>query len=309
MQNRRKFLVQTGLATTVLIAARPFQSIASVNKHLGPLLSGGNSFTILHTGDICSKLNPIPSFGGLGGFHQTAEMIAALKSSTKNNILLDAGNVFSGKKSDQDADRETLQMMRTLGYDAMLPGQRDLKAGTGYFTEQLKNFSVPVVVSNYDINDSTLESLVNQYKVVKKGNLRIGIIAAGNATAADNINYKNPVKEINRLASILKHDERCNLIVCLSQLGFKHRKMIDDISLAKQTEYVDVVIGANSRRFMQQPLIILNKKSKEVVINHAGHSGIVLGQIEFGFDDNNQKNRIAFTNRMIGSGTSWKELS
>jgi 5'-nucleotidase len=311
MQNRRKFLLQSGMAATAILATRPFESIASVNQRLFPLLNGNNNLTILHTNDICNCLNPVPSFAGLGGFRQTATVIRAIQKDNSRLLLLDAGNSFSGKKADKSDHKETLSLMNSLRYDAVLPGHRDLKSGTAYLQEQLVNYSIPAVASNYALNDSGLGSAIQSYKIIKKGKIRVGIIGAGNTqTAEAGIGFINPVKEANRLAAFLKKEEGCHLVICLSQLGYKNRKVLDDISLARQSKHIDMILGGNSRTFMQQPMIVLNKMQEEVIINHAAHSGIVLGQIEIGFDEHNRKRTVAFSNRMIGtSGLQWKDLS
>lgn len=310
MQNRRKFLLQSGMAATAILATRPFESIASVNQRLFPLINGENNITILHTNDICNCLDPLPSYAGLGGFRHTAEVISAIKQDNSRLILLDAGNSFSGKKKDMADHEETLRLMNRLGYDAVLPGQRDLKSGPVYLNEQFSNFSISAVASNYSITDSGLRSTVKSYKIIRKGNIRVGIIgAASTYTTEGSISPTNPVKEANRLAAFLKKEEHCGLVICLSQLGYKNRKAIDDISLARQSKHIDMIIGGNSRTFMQQPMIVLNKNQEEVIINHAAHSGIVLGQIEIGFDAQNRKRTVAFSNRMIGTpGLQWKNL-
>ena len=301
MHNRRKFLLQTGMAATAILAARPFSSIASANRQFFPSLEGTNNLTILHTNDIFNSLGPVDS--GLGGFYRTAEMIRAIKEKNQHLVLLDAGNTFSGKTRHLDAHDETLALMNSLGYDAMLPGDRDLGAGPAYLNEKISRYDLPVVASNLSIHDSGLNASIRSYKIIKKGTLRIGIIGAASNKNWMNTKtgYANPVKEMNRIANMLKKEKNCDLVICLSQLGFTNRKAIDDIGLARQSRDIDIIIGGYSRTFMQQPRIVLNKNRHEVIINHAAYSGIVLGNLEIGFDDQKRKNRVSFNNILVGS--------
>jgi 5'-nucleotidase len=299
------------MAATAMLVAKPFDSFAGFTS--SSLFTGGaNSITILHTNDLLNNLHAFSGhemYNGLGGFRNMMDMIAEIRSNCRNVLLLDAGNTFTGRQSDQEQHTTLLRLMEEAGYDAILPGHRDLQAA-GLFAKQLTQTNLPVIASNYSINDDALRPRIQPYRIIQKGNTRIGIIGAGKNLLSSNspVTYKNPLKEIDALATTLKNEKQCDLIICLSHLGYKHNKAVDDLQLASQSTSIDIIIGGHSRQFMHQPAIIRNRNKSEVVVNHAGHSGIVLGRIEVGLDTNGQKRSILFSNCLVGAGKQrWKK--
>jgi 5'-nucleotidase len=313
MHNRRKFLVQSTLATTAMLVARPFKTFANIGSSCGG--HSANNVTLLHTNDLFNKLSPVTGidpYAGLGGFRQTTELIGKLRNQSPNMLLVDAGNTFSGNERQQDEHLETLQLMQSAGYDAMLPGHHDLSAGAGFLQQQFTTHTIPVIASNYRFADDDLQSRTSSYSIVWKGNIKTAIIGAGQPghTANDCGSCSDPIKEMNELALMLKNEKHCDLVICLSQLGYKNKKEVDDITLAQQSTAIDIIIGGHSRTFMQHPTIVLNKNKREVIINHAGHSGIVLGRIDIGFDEQRRKNKVVFQNMMVGTpDLKWKKIS
>lgn len=299
------------MAATAMLVAKPFNSFAGFSSSSLFTTAGANSITILHTNDLLGNLDAISGhdiYNGLGGFRNMMDMIAEIRNNCRHLLLLDAGNTFSGRHSDQDQHTALLQLMEEAGYDAMLPGHRDLQLHDIY-AKQLTQTTIPVIASNYSIDDEFLRSRIAPYRIIQKGNTRIGIIGAGKNLLSSNspVTYKNPLKEIDALATTLKKEKQCDLIICLSHLGYKHNKAVDDVQLARQSTSIDIIIGGHSRRFMHQPAIMRNRAKNEVIVNHAGHSGIVLGRIEVGLNAAGQKSSILFGNCLVGAGKRWKK--
>jgi 5'-nucleotidase len=276
MPSRRKFLVQGTLATTAMLVAKPFQSIA------GTTSTNSNTLTLLHTNDICNKLSPMGAgsmYNGLGGFRQTAAMIRTERNTARNVLLLDAGNTYSGNTDHDSKHSETLQLMQEAGYDAVLPGKQDMNTDSSYLQQH--------------------QSKMKPYRIVWKGNMKIGVISANEDADA-----------VNEIATKLKQRQHCDLVVCLSQLGYTNKNKMDDRKLAAASTHIDVIIGSNSRTFMKRPAIVLNKNRSEVIINHAGHSGIVLGKINIQFDSERNKRGVEFVNTMVGlKDKRWEDFS
>ena len=104
--------------------------------------------------------------------------------------------------------------------------------------------------------------------------------------------YLDPIEIANDTAKKLKETENCDLVICLSHLGYKYEKVpnrICDVNLAKETKDIDLIIGGHTHTFMNEPLITYNKAGKKVLINQAGCFGLYLGRIDFLFDSNNNK--------------------
>lgn len=284
-------------------------------------MAGGNSFfspagtgssvRLLHTNDLHNQLRPLSSVGnytGLGGFQKTAALIAGIKEKHDNVLLMDAGDISCGDTDRENEHNTIVQMMQACGYDAVLPGNRDYQAGPDFLHQQWNSSNISFINSNYRYSDNKVKNLHEPYKIVQKGNIKVGIIGAGinmqglvASGFASTIQYTDPVNELSAIAAMLKKEKKCQLVVCLSHLGYKNEKAIDDLQLASQSSAIDVIIGGHSHTFMQAPQIVLNKQQQEVIINHAGFGGAVLGSIDIAFDDHGNKNMITVNNLMVGA--------
>jgi len=127
----------------------------------------------------------------------------------------------------------------------------------------------------------------NDYKIIYKGNIKTGIITACNQSTAG--------ESIHALAKFLKEQKKCNLVVCLSQLGYTTETGLNDVELAAASTHLDVIIGGHATNFCKRPVIMQNKNKQEVIINHAAANGLALRLVEIGFDNRGNKSQVAFT--------------
>ena len=178
------------------------------------------------------------------------------------------------------------------------------KAGAGKAQEQiskLKNSnanllmlhagdSTPATKHAYDasIHTGTAYSVAaNDYRIIYKGDIKTGVITASDRYAS--------TESINALATYLKKEKNCHLVVCLSQLGYRSANGINDIELAATSTHLDVIIGGHADNFCARPVIARNKNKEEVIINYAANNSLALRKIEVGFDNRGKKNQVALT--------------
>ena len=86
----------------------------------------------------------------------------------------------------------------------------------------------------------------------------------------------------------LKEVEKCDLIICLSHLGYDYKNEPEkpsDMKLATLTQDIDLIIGGHTHTFLDKPIIKTNKVGKQVVVNQVGAYGINLGRIDFYLSD------------------------
>jgi 5'-nucleotidase len=289
MQSRRKFITQTVLATGTLLAHNSLFAEMQKEKILKKL-------TILHTNDVHSRLEPFPMDGsrnqGLGGVAARAQLIQKIRSEGGEVLLLDAGDIFQGTPFFNLYKGEPeMKAMAAMGYDAATMGNHDFDAGLENFATQLKYVNFPVLMCNYDFTDTPMELKHQPYKIFKKGKLKIGITAVGIELTGlvpdslfGNTKYLNPIQKVNEVAAKLKKEESCDMVICLSHLGYKYsNNKVSDIILAKETENIDLIIGGHTHTFMDAPEIIKNKLGNDVLINQVGWAGIMLGRLDFDF--------------------------
>lgn len=136
-----------------------------------------------------------------------------------------------------------------------------------------------------EINDQT--AITGGYKIISKGNIKTGIISAmpGNT---------NVIENVNRLSAWLKNEKGCTMVACLSQLGYKNEHSPDDISMAKKSIYLDLIIGGNTKNFHQHPVILLNMNNEEVIIHGASATTAGFGKIDIDFNKEGKKKHISF---------------
>ena len=289
MQNRRKFIQQSALAAGALLTTN---SLFAEIEHENAL----KKLTILHTNDVHSRLEPFPMDGGrnqgLGGVAARAELIQKIRSEEQQVLLLDAGDIFQGTPYFNLYKGEPeMKAMAAMGYDAATMGNHDFDAGLENFATQLQHGKFPLIICNYDFTNTAMEFKYQPYKIFKKGKLKIGVTAVGiemNGLVPDalfgNTKYLNPVQKANEMADKLKKDDGCDMVICLSHLGYQYKstKVSDEI-LAKESENIDMIIGGHTHTFLDEPVVLKNKTGSDVLVNQVGWAGIILGRLDFDF--------------------------
>ena len=89
-----------------------------------------------------------------------------------------------------------------------------------------------------------------------------------------------------------KEDKQCDLVICLSHLGYQYKKdeqKIDDLTLASKTKNIDLIIGGHTHTFLPKPTIAKNSIGENVLVNQVGCYGINVGRVDFYFDSDKNK--------------------
>lgn len=87
------------------------------------------------------------------------------------------------------------------------------------------------------------------------------------------------------MANLLKNELNCDLVICLSHLGYKYNgNKVSDMVLAKSTRNIDLIIGGHTHTFMNEPEDIKNLDGQITTINQVGWAGINLGRIDYFFE-------------------------
>jgi 5'-nucleotidase len=289
MQTRRKFIAQSALAAGALLTSNSLFAELQQENTLKKL-------TILHTNDVHSRLEPFPMDGGrnqgLGGVAARAELIQKIRSEEPQVLLLDAGDIFQGTPFFNLYKGEPeMKAMAAMGYDAATMGNHDFDAGLENFVTQLQHGKFPLIICNYDFTGTSMEFRYQPYKIFKKGKLKIGVTAVGiemKGLVPDslfgNTKYLDPVQKANETAAKLKKEDGCDMIICLSHLGYQYKSnKVSDKVLARETENIDLIIGGHTHTFLDKPVVLKNKTGSDVLVNQVGWAGIILGRLDFEF--------------------------
>ena len=300
--SRRKFLKHAVAGTTLLAASQfPFNAFA---EHTAEPKK--TALTILHTNDVHSRLDPFPMDGGpyqgMGGVLAREKIISSIRKEVEHLLLLDAGDIFQGTPYFNFFKGEPeMKIMSMLGYDAATIGNHDFDNGIEGLAKQLQHAEFPIVNCNYDFSNTLLEHAIKPYSILKRGNLRIGILGVGielKGLVPDalfgNIQYRDPIEHANQTAYFLKQKKKCDYVVCLSHLGFEYKdNKISDKIFARETEHIDLILGGHTHTFLDQPYTTKNKKNQDVIINQVGWAGIRLGRINIYFDNKNGSDYVS----------------
>ena len=230
MHSRRKFLLQGSLATTAMIVAKPFQSLASSLSPFTGFSVSTNRVIFLHTGSHTFKNR-----------QNSIAQIKDLQKEMDGIILLHAGN------------------------------------GINSSALQLKYDTLPA------------EFQKDRYKILHKGHIKIGIVYA-------DFGDHDLVNRINTLSTWLKNEKRCQIVACLSQLGYSVKNALDDKQLALESMNLDVILGGHADNFFGNAIVARNSKKEEVIINYASGKNSDFGNIEFVFDKRGKRKSIAINN-------------
>ena len=259
---------------------------------------------ILHTDDTHSRIEPFPDDGsrnaGLGGAARRAAMIQKIRDENEHVLLFDSGDIFQGTPYFNFFGGEIeIRLMSEMGYDATTMGNHDFDGGLENFEKHMReqgNF--PLIISNYDFSDTVLHNKYVTRKTFQKGDIKVGVTGVGielNGLVSSHLygptQYLDPIKHASEQAAILKHDEKCDLVICLSHLGYKYdRPKVSDIDLAKNSNDIDLILGGHTHTFMDSPDTHRNMQGNPVIIHQVGWAGMRLGKIDVTFEKN-KKNK------------------
>lgn len=290
---RRDFIKNTAASSSLLTLGG--LSLSSFNT-----LENTKKITILHTNDTHSHIDPFPADDprnpNQGGAARRASIIDTIRREEENVLLLDAGDIFQGTPYFNYYGGELeFKLMSMMQYDIATLGNHDFDNGIDGFYAQLPHAKFDFVSANYDFKNTLLDGIVKPYKIVKKSGLKIGVFGLGveleglvDKKLYKETVYNNPVEIAKDIVSKLKEEHKCDLIICLSHLGFKYKnepEKVCDIILAQQTKDIDLIIGGHTHTFLDKPVIEKNSIGKEVLINQVGCYGINLGRIDFYFSN------------------------
>jgi len=279
---RRNFIQQTA-ATGAFIGLGGLSLSFSENtkKHI----------TILHTNDVHSHIEPLgpndPRNPNMGGVARRATLVEQIRSENPNTLLLDAGDIFQGTPYFNFYGGELeFKLMSKLKYDAATLGNHDFDNGLSGLLSQMPHAEFDFISSNYDFSDTILDGQTSPFKIFNKDGVKIGVFGVGvelkglvNESLYKETKYLDPVEIATEMTRILKQEQNCDLVICLSHLGYeyKNQSKISDVLLATQTKDIDLIIGGHTHTFLDKPTILKNLEGKKVLVNQVGCYGLYLG--------------------------------
>lgn len=287
MINRRDFLkTGAGLGLIAGLGFLPYRLFA--NSEDDQII-----LTILSTNDMHSRIDPFPAddkrYANMGGMARRAAVINSIRQEGNQVLVLDAGDIFQGTPYYNVYKGELeLKLMNMIGYDASTLGNHEFDDGIENLEKQIPKANFPFICSNYDFANTALQGMTKPYKIFNKGGLKIGVYGLGidpkglvsRKNYGDMI-YIDPVDKAREMEQLLV-SEGCKVIIALSHLGHSYKSdKISDLKIAALTESTNLIIGGHTHTFLDQAIVVENRKKKDVIVSQSGWGGINLGRTDF----------------------------
>ena len=303
MINRRRFLKSsliTGAALAVpssLVSPKGWSALA---EPLLDVAAGEVLITILHTNDTHSQIDPVSesdkTWGGKGGVARRATLVKRIRKESPNTLMVDAGDVFQGTPYFNFYKGEVeYKSMSLIGYDVVTLGNHDFDNGVNALAAAMKFANFDFVSTNYDVRGTVLEARVKSYAVRTLGGVRVGLFGLGispdNLITPQNfqgVKYMDPVQMARGVVRLLREQEKCQLVVGMSHLGYyanPRNNEIGDTQVAAQVSGIDFIASGHTHTFMEKPVLQKNPEGKDTIIFQVGKSGIYVGRIDFKMKD------------------------
>lgn len=253
--------------------------------------ASAQELTVLHVNDTHSHMDPERSGvnAGRGGVVEQAAYFDEVRSEEgrRNVLLLHAGDFSQGTSyfTELGGDLE-IDVLNAQGFDAVALGNHEFDNGMEELARRLKNLKMPVVCANYDFSDTPLAKLIKPYAIVRKAGLKIGVIGlltdlsvVVDSDIASRLKYLDPSETVMKYAGYLKNDRGCDLVICLSHLGYEG-EFYTDVDLAGTVRNVDLIVGGHSHTLLDDLRIHADADGKDVVIVQDGKWGLNVGRLD-----------------------------
>lgn len=247
---------------------------------------------IVHTNDTHSCIEPLSPFladtanADKGGYLRRASLLRDLRAKEPGLLLFDSGDFSQGSPfySLYRGDVE-VGLMNIMGYDAATIGNHEFDFGLDNMARIFRMAEFPIVCCNYDFSGTPVEGLVKPYIVIKRNGVRIGVTGVSPqleglvAThTCEGVAYTDPVEAVKPVIDILRNKERCDVVVCLSHLGWMVAGVSDEEFIAA-TEGIDVVLGGHSHTYFASPQLLKNAAGIGVPDNQMGKNARYVGTL------------------------------
>ena len=246
--------------------------------------------TILHVNDTHSHIDPQRSgdYKGRGGVIEQAAYIDSVRCADgkRNVLLVHAGDFSQGTSYFTELGGNIeIDVLNALRFDVVTLGNHEFDNGIEELSRRLKNLEAEVVCANYDFEGTALDGLVKPYTIIRRGGKKIGIIGlltdimeVVDADIARMLTYQEPSQVVNRLSGYLKEEKDCDMVICLSHLGYG-----EDKELAASIRNVDIIVGGHSHTLLDDKQTVNDLDGEEVIIVQNWKWGLNVGHLTIDF--------------------------
>ena len=272
----------TGLLPLCLLAFMPSEASAKKHKQL----------VILHTNDTHSCIYPLnpnldnKDLAGRGGFLRRINMIKEERQKHPDLLLFDSGDFSQGSGYYTLFKGEVeVGLMNLMGYECSTIGNHEFDFGMDNMARIFRMANFPIVCSNYDFTGTVLEGIVKPYITIRRGDVKIGVFALDpplkglvSGPNCKGITFIDPAEAAQKYIDILRKQEKCDIVICISHLGWLESEYPDQRFLAL-TEGCDLVLGGHTHTYMPALEYAPDKNGKQIPVDQNGKHGAFVGKL------------------------------
>ena len=248
---------------------------------------------ILHTNDTHSQIFPISSQlpdtmkAGRGGFLRRIAMLKEERQKNPDLLYFDSGDFWQGSayftmfKGDVE-----IGLMNEMGIDASTIGNHEFDFGLENMAEMFKKANFPILSANYDFTGTVMEGVTKPWIIIKRNGVKIGVFAVNpkmKGLVSDKncpgVKYLDPAKVALETATMLKQEKKCDMVICISHLGWNSGRGEDDQYMIKGSRNIDLVLGGHTHTYMEELQYENNLDGKPVPVDQNGKAAIFVGKI------------------------------
>ena len=246
---------------------------------------------ILHSNDTHSCIYPLnvnladTALAGRGGYLRRAAFVEQQRKQYPNLLLIDSGDFSQGSPYyTLNKGEVEVGLMNIMGYDAATIGNHEFDFGLENMARIFRMAKFPILCSNYDFTGTPVEGTVKPWTIIKRDGVKIGLFALDpkliglvDTAKCQGVKYLDPVAKANEMVALLKA-KKCDLVICVSHLGWDKVDMNDQIMIAG-SRGIDLVLGGHSHTYMKQLEYVKDLDGKMVPVDQNGKHGLWIGKM------------------------------
>lgn len=247
---------------------------------------------ILHTNDTHSCIFPLnlnlndTVVAGRGGFLRRIAMLNEERAKDPDLLYFDSGDFSQGSpyytlyKGEVEA-----ALMNEMHIDAGTIGNHEFDFGLENMAKVFRQLNFPIVCANYDFTGTPVEGTVKPWVIIKRKGVKIGIFGLApemkglvDENKCVGVGYLDPAKVAVETATFLKKKKKCDVVICISHLGWNIGGQDDNYMIANSRN-IDLVLGGHSHTYLKTLEYVNDLDGKRVPVDQNGKHGIFIGDI------------------------------
>lgn len=251
------------------------------------------TITIMHTNDTHSCILPLnpnladTAVAGRGGYLRRIEMLRQERLKDPDLLVFDSGDFSQGSPYYSLFKGEVeIELMNRMGVNASTIGNHEFDFGVENMARLFDMAKFPVLCANYRFTGTPLEGKVERYRVFNVKGVRIGVFGIDpklkglvDDKKIGGVEYLDPIATANEMAQLLRTREGCDVVICLSHLGWLEHGMSDQ-EVISHSRGIDLVLGGHSHTYFQTLRYVKDLDGRQVPVDQNGKHAIYVGKIE-----------------------------